>query len=100
MTYIGYDIKDPSSTLGYAVDWTWWLPLGGKVEASSFTVTGPDTALQIIGVLVDPARQVTYVFLSGGTLGAKYEVTNSITSTQSGFIISDRRTFLLSVEKR
>jgi hypothetical protein len=77
--------KDPSATLDYDWDWSAWLRSTGDVLAdSTWAVAGPDEAL----VAMDPASahppslspSTTTVWLTGGTLGARYLVTNHVRS--------------------
>lgn len=73
--------KDPNSTEPQGFDWTDFLEeLGSGVEiaSSAWFITGPDSALDFDNdeVLSDNMR--TQAFFSGGTVGARYNVTNRI----------------------
>lgn len=79
-------LKDPDADLDYAVDWGTgaepgpWLPAGDSIATSVWTVpdglvlgTG-DKAPTITG------GNLTRCWLSGGTAGTTYQVTNQITT--------------------
>lgn len=70
-------LKDPDATLDYAIDWSDWLD-GDTIADSSWTASDGIT------IADDPAPShtttVATVWLSGGTLGGMYDVTNRITT--------------------
>lgn len=68
-----FTLKDPNAVLDYAIDWTNWL-VGGDVISTS-TWLAP-SALTIINSTFTGGT--TVVFLSGGTAGEVYNVTNRI----------------------
>lgn len=72
--------KDPDAVLDYSVDWETWLPSGDTLSASDWAVSGPDSDL----VVDSDANSTTAatVWLSGGTLGVTYTVTNRITTAE------------------
>lgn len=83
--------KDPGATLDYAVDWTQWLA-GDTLTASSWV--GP------AGITLDsPSRTgtVATIWVSGGTDGDDYVLTNHVT-TADGRI--DDRSLILHVRER
>lgn len=85
-------VKDPEAVLDYAVDWSKWLREGETIAASSVTATS--------GITVDSDTHtdtLVTVWLSGGELGVRYEVTNRITTSQGR---SDDRTFRVDVAQR
>ena len=64
--------KDPDEVLDYELDWTDRLA-GDTISTSSWTVpTGITKASDT------KTTTVTTVWLSGGTIGTKYELTNRI----------------------
>lgn len=70
-------LKDPNATLDYSVDWADWLD-GDSISTSAWVVDSGIT------VAVSPAASNTAdtatVWLSGGTLGESYTITNRITT--------------------
>lgn len=71
--------KDPEDVLDYEFDWTLRLETGETISASTFTVV---TGTVVKGTTaIDGA--ITRVWLSGGTLGERCEITNHITTSQA-----------------
>jgi hypothetical protein len=67
--------KGPSEVLNYGVDWSDFLDVGDTIVTSTWTVPA--------GITQDSENETTTVaeiFLSGGTLGNTYTLTNSITT--------------------
>lgn len=65
-------VKNTTSKLDYAVDWTEWLE-GDQIAESSWSV--PE------GLTVEVSSHTdtkAVIWLSGGTFGESYELTNSI----------------------
>jgi len=84
-------IKDPDAVLDYERDWTSWLN-GDTIASSQFIV--PD------GITVDSNTNTdthTIVWLSGGTVGTKYRVTNRITTVGGR---TDDRSFLINIKEK
>lgn len=85
--------KDPAAVLDYEVDWTAWLTeAGDTIDTSTWTV--PD------GITVDSdthTATVATIWLSGGTLGTAYAVTNRITTAGGR---TDERTIVILVRDR
>ena len=87
--------KDPDAVLDYSIDWTNWLETADALSTSAWVAE--------TGLTVDasPAPSilggVTTVWLSGGSAGQKYEVTNSIVTTGGR---ADDRTFVVNVLER
>lgn len=76
-------VKDPDSVLDYGLDWSSWLADGEIISTSSWTAES--------GITVDSDSKdssSTTVWLSGGTDGESYLVTNTITT--SGFRTVER----------
>ena len=87
-------IKDKDATLDYLVDWTQWLAVGETLTASAWTVqTGLTTATPAPSFTTTKAT----IWLSGGTTGTTYTVTNHAT-TSAGRI--DDRSFTIQVVER
>jgi hypothetical protein len=80
---IGAFVKDPNSTIDFAVDWAEWLNTGDTVSSSSWEVPVGLT-LSSEGV----TNNVTRAFLAGGIAGVDYMITNRVTT--QGARIEDR----------
>jgi len=68
-------IKDPDAVLDYAIDWSAWLDTD-TITDSDWTTTE--------GITIDSdsfTDTASTVWLSGGTAGDTYSVTNHITTT-------------------
>lgn len=83
--------KDPEAVLDYAVDWSRWLA-GDEIVTSEWTVPSGLTK-------VSDSKTTTKatVWLSGGTVGQSYTVTNRITTTGGR---TEERSFTIRVEER
>lgn len=73
--------KDPDSDLDYQVNWTAWLGEDETITTSTWVV--PD-GLTVGTSSKAPSHDGTTatVWLSGGTIGARYDVVNRITTNQ------------------
>ena len=71
--------KDPNSIIDYGCDWTDWLAQGEVISTSTWLTT-PTGLTQVTTV---KENFVTSVFLSGGTAGITYTLTNRIVTSQS-----------------
>lgn len=67
-------IKDPQANLDYQIDWTAWLA-GDTISASSWSAAGITVGANT------HTDAVATVWLSGGSAGSSYVVTNQITTT-------------------
>lgn len=68
-------LKDPASTIDFAIDWSLWLD---EDSISNSTWSTDD------GITIDSDTEtdtVATVWLSGGTEGSVYSVVNQITTT-------------------
>lgn len=66
-------IKDPDAILDYTINWSSWLPAGDAIAESTWTAGN--------GITIDSDSNTSTsatVWLSGGTVGATYTVTNHI----------------------
>ena len=84
-------LKDPQAVLDYAVDWATWLG-SDTITSSAFTVG--------TGLTKDSQATTTTkatVWLSGGTDGTDYQVTNTITTAGGR---TDERTITIMVRNR
>ncbi|QLF83838.1 hypothetical protein SEA_MOOSEHEAD_27 [Gordonia phage Moosehead] len=91
--------KDPNAKLDYGIDWTDWLKQrngsADQITDSTWTITGPDTAL----IQTDSSFSTTQtgVWLSAGTNGGTYSVTNHVTTAAGR---EDDRTLTIAVKQR
>lgn len=95
-------LKDPDAVLDYVFNWGAWLGDGEEITESTFFVDGveSDTVPWTIDLVVDQAitgQLITTVWLSGGTLGARYTITNRI-ETDGGR--TDDRSVVVRVAER
>ena len=76
--------KDPNAQLDYVIDWSSWLNGDTIVNSVWIVPSGID--------LVDQSftNQNATIWLSGGTIGARYRVTNRITTSTSPARMDDR----------
>jgi TRAP-type uncharacterized transport system substrate-binding protein len=71
--------KDPSAKLDYAVDWSSWLEAGETISDSEWTVE--EGLTEEVSPAPSEADGITTIWLSGGTAGVYYTVTNTITTS-------------------
>lgn len=85
--------KDPDAILDYEIDWSSWLTPGDDtITGSSWTATS--------GITIDSDTTTTTtatVWLSGGTAGSFYEVTNHIVTAAGR---EDDRTITLKCQEK
>ena len=84
--------KDPDAVLDWHFDWTDWLASGEALLTSTFFVTS--------GIVVNSSSFTssnTTVWLSGGSAGTPYLVTNRITTSQGR---TDDRSVTVRVKDR
>ena len=84
--------KDPDAVLDWVWDWNEWLDDGETISNSQFIVS--------VGITVDSESNTTKtstVWLSGGTAGQVYQVTNRIAT--SGGRTDDRSITIRVVER-
>jgi fructosamine-3-kinase len=83
--------KDPNAVLDYSIDWTRWLA-GDQIAASEWIVASGLTKM------ADSKTSTSAtVWLSGGTAGQSYIVTNRITTAAGR---TEDRSFTIRVEER
>lgn len=83
--------KDPNAVLDYSIDWARWLA-GDQIAASEWIVASGLTKMADSKT----ATSAT-VWLSGGTAGQSYIVTNRITTAAGR---TEDRSFTIRVEER
>lgn len=87
---------DPQAKLDYNIDWSRWLEGTDTISASTWTIpTGLTQASPAPSISVD--GKTTTVWISGGTAGAIYTVTNHVTTAAGR---EDDRSFALRVADR
>jgi hypothetical protein len=69
--------KDPDDVLDYAFDWTERLD-GDRIVGSVFSVNGGDGSLRVEHSSVNADLAKTQFWLSGGTTGTTYSITNRV----------------------
>jgi len=82
--------KDPDAELNYVMDWTLWLGDDAEISVSEWIITGPDSDLVVDSDEIMAGSLKTQAFLSGGTLGRAYTLTNRITTNETPDRIDDR----------
>lgn len=85
--------KAPGAVLDYAVDWSDWLADGEIITASTWTIE-PAGLTRVDDDFSDTAATI---WVSGGTAGNRYALTNHITTSQGR---EDERTIAFPVAKR
>lgn len=88
---------DPQARLDYSVDWSRWLEeISDTIQESTWTIpTGLVQASPAPSVNI--AGKITTVWITGGTAGALYIVTNHVTTVGGR---EDDRSFALRVADR
>ena len=76
--------KDPNSDLDWEIDWSDILDPGDTIQASAWFIShAPDNALVINKYPDTNTVDTATVWLSGGTDGKDYQVTNRITTVNN-----------------
>jgi hypothetical protein len=86
--------KDPGEVKDYAVDWSARLVDGDTISTSTFTV--PTGIIEPEEPATATTATVATVWLSGGTAGVDYRVTNHIVTAQGREF---ERSFTVSVQE-
>jgi hypothetical protein len=74
-----FPFKDPEEVLDYDLDWSSRLTDGDTITASTWALSSPPDAVLRIDSETETTT-VTKVWLSGGTLGQVYNLTNHVTT--------------------
>ena len=85
-------IKDPQSVLDYGFDWSDWLDTGDTVSTSAWDVP--------TGITEDSDTKTTTtttIWLSSGTVGSKYKLTNRMVTANGRTV---ERSFYVKVESK
>ena len=86
-------IKDPEAVLDYTLDWTKWLDEAGDIIATSTWIVPTG----LTKVTETNTTKLATVWLSGGTAGTNYTVTNRITTVAGR---TDDRSITIRVQER
>lgn len=102
--------KDPNATLDYSRDWnrnaagaadgTGWLGAGETITASTWVIESkPDDPNPLSQATPAPSQVAgkATIWLSGGTAGKRYKVTNRIVTSQGR---TDERTTTVDVKEK
>lgn len=84
--------KDPAAVLDYYVDWEDWLAEGETISSSDWTL--PDGITEDSSTHNDTKAEI---WLSAGSPGKKYRLTNHIVTTDER---EDERTITIEVQNR
>jgi hypothetical protein len=90
--------KDFGATLDYTVNWSAWLDtdtIAAGTSGSAWTVSSTSTDITIVSH--SKTTTTTIVWLSGGTVGERYELTNQIETDAAR--IDDRTLVVTVVDK-
>jgi hypothetical protein len=91
---MSFQVKhDPDANLDYGCDWSDWLPTGATIATSVWTVTPTGPILSADS----KSTTATVVWVSGGTAGMVYTLTNRITDSASR--VDDRSITLVCMER-
>lgn len=83
--------KDPDALVDYSVNWSRWLD-GDEIASSTWLVPAGLT-----NEGEDNTTTTATIWLSGGTIGTSYTVTNRITTVAGR---TDDRSFTLTIAER
>lgn len=72
-------VKTPADELDYECRYHRWLADGDVIVESTWTIAGPDTSLEAFNASIFEGTY-TVIWLKGGTVGATYSVSNTITT--------------------
>lgn len=89
---MAYD-KDPGEKKDYAIDWSRHLDEGDTVASSTWTVA---TGLTTATPAPSATTTITTIWLSGGTAGTEYRVTNHVITAQGR---EYERSFFVNVQE-
>lgn len=86
-------LKDPQETIDYAVDWSDFLATGETISASTWSLSSTSMSLGTLAA----TTTTTAAFVTGGTVGTVYRLTNKITTNQTRVA---ERSVIIRVEER
>lgn len=73
-------VKDPVSVLDYFFDWSDWLGSWDAITGSTWAVSGSDAILTVGSQTYGASLVIAW--LSAGTSGVSYDLSNTITTAQ------------------
>lgn len=85
-------VKDPEAVLDYGFDWSDWLATGETIVTSTWAV-----ATGLTKTTDSNSTEATTIWLTGGTVGASYVITNHITTSEGR---ADDRSHTIKVKDR
>lgn len=88
---------DPQAELDYSISWLDWLASGETISTSSWAAEVGITIMSDAGHLPSKTDTTTTVWLTGGTIGARYNVINTITTSAGR---KEERTITMMVGNR
>lgn len=86
--------KSSTAELDYSFDWTEWLSAGETISTSTWTVPS-----DLTNEATTNTGQVAVIWLSGGTYGETYTVTNVVTTNSSPARV-DTRSIQIQIDTR
>lgn len=86
-------IKDPDAVLDYGFDWSDWLAAGETIVSSAWAADSSDITIDS-DTFGDTSATV---WLSGGTVGTEYKLTNHIVTSAGR---EDDRTIVIKAKER
>lgn len=85
---------DPAESLIYTFDWSDWLVGAATISTSTFTISGPDSALTKDNPSIVSGSTSTQVRVIGGTVGKTYTLTNTVVTSESPAQTGERSVYL------
>ena len=95
-----YIEKDPDALLDYTLDWNDWFGCSDGLNTSSWEIEiieNDNTPITSSTHTADTTSNTTTVWLSGGTVGNHYRITNTITTTNN---LTEERYFRIFIMDR
>lgn len=91
-------LKDPQETIDYAFDWSDFLASGETISASTWSIAPASTAAGALALgTLASTTDTTAAFVTSGTVGVVYRLTNKITTNQTRIA---ERSVIVRVEER
>jgi len=90
-------LKDPDADLAYDMDWSDWLGADATIDTSTWSSS--PTGLTLHDDSTPESDTFAQTFISGGTVGKTYKVTNEIVTDETP-PQTDNRSFFLKITER
>lgn len=90
-------VKDPDAHVDFGFDWSQWLKAGDTISSSEWILDPANTDEDLEIENDTHTASGTVVFVTGGTVGVSYSITNRI-ETADG--LKDDRTLTILVKER